>query len=111
MDTTEQNNEQAPAAPAPKPKRKWTRRKARAPRPAAEKAPASDTAFLAGITASTCASGCNVKGCVISEKNYCAHPHKGGLQGRDIGNADCVNRFNAARQLLGTAALEKRFGK
>ncbi len=112
MTMTDHNGPPAAAPdPKPKPRRKYQRtRKPRAAAPSSD--PKSNpAAFLDGITGSACASGCNEKGCVISGSNYCAHPHKGGLQGRDIGDAEKIARYNLARRLLGTEALEKRFGK
>ena len=109
MTMTDQNGPPAPA-PEPKPKRRGRARRTQPPAPREPRAP-KPGAFLAGLTGSACAAGCNATGCVISGSNYCAHPHKGGLQGRDIGDAEKLQRFNLARQLLGTEALEKRFGK
>jgi hypothetical protein len=111
MTMTDQNDQPttAPEKPKPKPKRKWTRRKPKA-------APAtvhnvSTPAFLAGLSATQCADGCNATGCVISGKGYCAHPHKGGLHAASMTDGEAVRRFRAARLLLGTEALEKKFGK
>lgn len=108
MSMQEENN--APAAP--KPKRKYDRRKKRAaPRTEAAAAPPPVPPFLAGLTATDCASACTANGCVISGRPYCAHPHKGGLQGKDMHNPDAVRRLNAGRKILGTEELERKFGK
>lgn len=110
MSMTEQNNPAPAADPKPaKPKRKYRRRQAPTRRDAPP-AKAATPDYLAGMTGAQCAAGCNEKTCVISGKLYCAHPHKGGLQTGEKTNSDALQRYNAARLLLGTALLEKRFG-
>jgi hypothetical protein len=44
---------------------------------------------LPALTVTDCcvAEACSADGCVISGSNYCAHPRKGGLQGRDMHDA------------------------
>ena len=69
-------------------------------RPAAE---------FAGMTASTCASECNVEGCVISGRPYCAHPRKSGLQAPDMHKPDVLARFARARKKLGLDQALKKF--
>jgi hypothetical protein len=41
---------------------------------------------LTGLTVKDCPKACNADGCVISGKPYCAHPRKGGLHGRTMGD-------------------------
>lgn len=77
-------------------------RKQRRKRKAAKQKPPSE---LAGISVTNCATGCNVDGCVISGKPYCAHPHKGGLQGVDMRNDAALGRLKSAKKLLGKAKI------
>ncbi len=85
---------------APKKKRKTKARRKRAasaPKPAA---------ILTGITATVCPAACSEAGCVISGKNYCAHPHKGGLQGLSLRDDGAVTRFAAAKKALGKTKVK-----
>lgn len=59
----------------------------------------------AGITPAECPTACNVDGCVISGKPYCAHPFKNGLQGADRNDPDALARFEAAKKILGKKKL------
>lgn len=56
---------------------------------------------FAGITPADCCTACNVGGCVISGKPYCAHPYKGGLHAQEINNLAAFQRLNEAKKLLG----------
>lgn len=90
-----------PATPeTPKPKRKASRRKAAAPR-----APRPSNEY-AGMTVTACASGCNASGCVVSGQPYCAHPAKGGLQGKDAGNPALLARIAAAKKVVGKQKID-----
>jgi hypothetical protein len=80
---------ETPVAP---PKKRTRRKRTAKPKP---------VSAFAGMTVTTCPAGCNVEGCIISGKPYCAHPYKGGLQGRDAQDASAVARLNAAKKMLG----------
>ena len=91
---------ETPAAPANKaPARK--RAKAKAKPPVAAKKPS----LMDGITVRDCPIACNEKGCVISGKPICAHPHKGGLQAR-LQNPESMRRLNEAKHILGKQKLD-----
>jgi hypothetical protein len=47
-----------------------------------------------------CCEDCNAACCVISGRNYCAHPLKGGLQSVGLNDPAAVLRFNRARAEL-----------
>jgi hypothetical protein len=61
-----------------------------------------------GMTATTCSSKCNADGCVISGRNYCAHPRKGGLQAVDLSNNEALRRAQQARDQITQAELTAR---
>lgn len=91
------------AAPAPKPakpKRKMQRVK-RAPAAVAVE-PGSK---LAGITPRDCPMACTAKMCVISGRDICAHPMKGGLQA-NMQNDMSLRRSNEARNILGKQKID-----
>ena len=90
-------------APAP---RKKPAKKAKAKPRVAE--PKQSVAF-AGLTRTACASACNAKGCVISGRNYCAHPTKGGLQAVDQNNAAALRRLQEARDQIAVRVDPDRF--
>ncbi len=79
----------------------------RAAPPAAARAEPKSEAYP-GLTKTACATGCNINGCVLSEKPYCAHPCKGGLQAADLGNQGALGRMKAARRMLGIAEIDKQ---
>jgi hypothetical protein len=54
-----------------------------------------------GMTQMNCADGCKPDKCVISERGYCAHPYKGGLQRLDQNDLAAINRLNEAKEFLG----------
>lgn len=62
-----------------------------------------------GLTRTACASGCNEKACAISQKNYCAHPTKGGLQGVDMNNLAALKRLQEARDQIDVRLDPDRF--
>ena len=64
-----------------------------------------------GVTRGRCADGCGPTGCVISQKPYCAHPHKGGLQARDMHSRSALDRLDAAREFLSRTDLEAGIAK
>lgn len=81
-------------APAPRPPARRKRRARRAP------ASPKPKAYLDGLSVKDCAKGCGASGCVISGATYCAHPMKGGLQGRDMHDAAALQRLEAAKKRL-----------
>ncbi len=88
-------------APAPaKKKRKVQKRAAAAPKPKVE----ANSPF-AGLTVSDCCLACNVNGCVISGKSYCAHPRKGGLHAAEMHDDGAMRRRRAAERYLGNQKL------
>ncbi len=92
----------------PKPKRKYTRRKKAKPARIAAPKP---TGEFAGLTVSDCCKACSPSGCVISGRNYCAHPRKGGLQAVDLGNSEAVARLNRAVKMISLKTVEDRFAQ
>jgi hypothetical protein len=62
-----------------------------------------------GLTRNACASACNVDGCAISGKPYCAHPTKGGLQSADMNNRDALKRLQDARDQIDVRLDPDRF--
>lgn len=108
MDTM---TEQTPAPKKPAKKKVKARAKpARAPRAAApviEKLPPADGIFT-GLTVTDCCDGCDVDGCVISGKPYCAHPRKGGLHSAQQQEPAALKRMNQAKRILGKQMLDLR---
>jgi hypothetical protein len=98
--------ESIPAKPAKrKRKARRTPRRASFQKPAAPKTPSE----FAGMTNTACAAGCNIDGCVISRRPYCAHPCKTGLQAIDQNNVEALQRLRAAKKMLGIEDVEKQF--
>lgn len=93
---------ETPVPTIPPKKRKAARRKrsAAVPKPAAE---------FAGLTVTDCPSACNAQGCIISGIGVCAHPRKGGLQGRLMHDNAAIGRLNHAHKVLGKKLLDARF--
>jgi hypothetical protein len=58
-----------------------------------------------GLTDTMCAAACNVDGCVLSGKPYCAHPRKGGLHRGQMQDADALRRVQQARDQIDHEAL------
>lgn len=75
---------------------------------AAAPAPVKADGIYTGLTVMDCCDGCNVDGCVISGKPYCAHPRKGGLHSAQIQEPDALKRLNAAKRVLGKQQIELR---
>ena len=88
-------------APAPKKKKQAKRAK-----PQRE---AKGTEPFPGLTRTACANACNIKGCAISGKPYCAHPTKGGLHSVDMNNAAALRRLQNARDQLNVRIDPDRF--
>jgi hypothetical protein len=61
-----------------------------------------------GITVANCCHECNVNGCVISGKPYCAHPRKGGLHAAEQQNPETLKRYRSAAAILDRAAAEDK---
>ena len=66
----------------------------------------TDDSRLEGLTRNRCADACSEQGCVISQKPYCAHPHKGSLHAADMQSRPALDRIEAAREFLSRADLE-----
>lgn len=90
MNIIENNEVKAPA-------RKKAKKKA-APRKVAA-APKADDKF-AGMSVKDCPAACNVNGCVISGKPYCAHPRKCGLQPAEMSDSSALTRRKDAERRL-----------
>jgi hypothetical protein len=91
-------------APAKKkPAKKKAKARAAAPKDSRPSAP------FPGLTKTACASACNEKGCSISQKGYCAHPTKGGLQGVDMNNMAALKRLQEARDQIDVRLDPDRF--
>lgn len=67
------------------------------------------TAPFPGLTRTACATACNAKACAISQKPYCAHPTKGGLQAADMGNPAALKRQQEARGQIDVRLDPDRF--
>jgi hypothetical protein len=61
-----------------------------------------------GMTISNCCDDCNIDGCVISGKPYCAHPRKGGLHAPEQQSPDAMARYRRAAAILDRAAAEAK---
>jgi len=89
------------------PARKASAKKKPARRVAPPQARSSEA--FPGLTRTVCAEGCNTKGCVISQKPYCAHPTKGGLQAGDMNNPAALKRLQQARAQIDVRIDPDRF--
>lgn len=94
MTMTEPNDSLKPA------KKKVAKKKRKAASP---RAPAGSK--YEGLTLTDCCNACNVNGCVISGKPYCAHPRKGGLHSAEMQNRDALIRRKEAENVLGKHKL------
>lgn len=94
-------NDDIKTAPAPKKKRKVKAK----PKAAAPK-PVKATGIYEGMTVGTCCKACNESGCVISEKPYCAHPRKGGLQAAQMQDQGALRRLRESQRVLGEQLLD-----
>jgi hypothetical protein len=70
--------------------------------------PAVAASPFEGISANNCCDRCNEKGCVISGREYCAHPFKGGLQAAQMNDSEALKRFNKAKDKLKNQQIELR---
>jgi len=61
-----------------------------------------------GMTVANCCDDCNIDGCVISGKPYCAHPRKGGLHAAEQQDPDALKRLRSAIAFLDRAAAEDK---
>lgn len=84
------------------PAKKKTKRKA------AVANPPKAEGILAGLTVAACCNDCNVDGCVISGKPYCAHPRKGGLHSSEKMDRGAMRRYQDAQKVLGEQMLDAR---
>ena len=66
------------------------------------------TTIFAGMTETNCCDDCNVDGCVISGRPYCAHPRKGGLHAPQMQDQDALKRYRTAIAILDRAAAEAK---
>jgi hypothetical protein len=63
---------------------------------------------LDGITKNECCNSCNVDGCVISGKPYCAHPRKGGLHAGEMQDPAALRRAEQARNHIELATFDAK---
>jgi hypothetical protein len=70
--------------------------------------PKMTKADFEGITVSNCCHECNIDGCVISGKPYCAHPRKGGLHAAEQQNPETLKRYRSAAAILDRAVAEDK---
>ena len=61
-----------------------------------------------GMTEAACCFDCNIDGCVVSGKPYCAHPRKGGLHAPEQQNPEALQRYRRAVAILDRAAAEAK---
>jgi hypothetical protein len=91
-----------------KPKRKKAKARAK-PRAAAAPAPAKQSEEIGGLNATECSYDCTAAKCVISGRNLCGHPNKGGGSQAAIQNDPAaMARYNAARRQLAMQAASKK---
>lgn len=90
-----------------KPTAKKKAKKRRVKKAAVTKPPKAEGIYE-GLTVSACCKGCNVDGCVISGKPYCAHPRKGGLHANDMQDSRALRRAQDAARVLGEQQLDAR---
>lgn len=91
-----------------KPKRKKAKARAK-PRAAAATPPAKDGEGFGGLNATECSYDCTAAKCVISGRNLCGHPNKGGgSQAAIQNNPEAMARYNAARRQLAMQAASKK---
>ncbi len=57
-------------------------------------------AELSGISHNNCSSHCRADHCVLSGRDYCAHPLKGGPQKNDLNRPEIQARYAEACQIL-----------
>jgi len=62
-----------------------------------------------GMTRTACADSCNIKGCAISGKDYCAHPCKGALRSSELSDTAALKRIESARAQIGVRIDPDRF--
>lgn len=86
-------------------------KKAKARKPAKAKKAASLESKVPypGLTRTLCAAACGEKGCVISQKPYCAHPCKGGLQASEKNDPAALRRMQMARDQIDVRVDPNRF--
>lgn len=95
----------APAKPAKAKPRKKTKRARASAAPRDER----PSAPFPGLTRTACATACNIKGCAISGKPYCAHPTKGGLHADDMADRAALKRLMDARDQIDVRLDPDRF--
>jgi hypothetical protein len=64
--------------------------------------------IFAGMTEANCCDDCNIDGCVISGRPYCAHPRKGGLHAPQMQDHEALKRYRMALATLDRAAAEDK---
>lgn len=105
--TDESEIKAPPAVPAKKKvKRKFIKRGHRQVDPVVFGKPAASP--FEGISANNCCDRCNEKGCVISGREYCAHPFKTGLQAAQMNDTAALKRLNKAKDKLKNQQIELR---
>lgn len=62
---------------------------------------------LEGITVKDCPIMCTAERCTITQKPFCAHPHKGGVQSAFMMDADILERYRQARIRLAQQKLKE----
>jgi hypothetical protein len=90
MTMTDTPEVKAPARKKPK-KKAAPRQSAAAPKPEGK---------FAGMSVKDCPAACNINGCVISGKPYCAHPRKCGLQPAEMSDSGALARRKDAERCL-----------
>ncbi|MEO6781837.1 MAG: hypothetical protein ABI407_11450 [Bradyrhizobium sp.] len=61
-----------------------------------------------GMSEAACCFDCNIDGCVISGKPYCAHPRKGGLHSPEQQNPEALQRYRRAVATLERSVAEAK---
>lgn len=102
-------SEAAPEVIFDAPAKKKTAKKKAKPRAAAAPRDNRPPAPFPGLTRTVCADACSEKGCVISGKNYCAHPTKGGLQPTEMSDPGAKKRIQDARDQIDVRLDPDRF--
>jgi hypothetical protein len=53
-----------------------------------------------GLTSRDCSWDCTIDHCVITHRNFCGHPAKGGLQPTVMVDPEAMRRYNRARRVV-----------
>jgi len=90
---------------SPKKKRAYHKSRRKAPKVIE---PAKPTGEFEGLTPADCCFKCSMDKCVITHRNICAHPFKGGLQPAMMSDPEVLARYERAKRYLAHRTLDIR---